>query len=133
MSELVWSKVLLTTADAPGGPSGALAGRYADDDDPALTPIFHALTRGGWRSRQESPADAATAAARTESTPGTADPIETFRRDPLGAPLPAAAPAPEPAPAGRRRAGAHAAPELRRSGRHHRHLTPVDGTDGTAT
>lgn len=31
-------------------------GRHAFDEDAELTPIFHALTRGGWRARQHEPA-----------------------------------------------------------------------------
>jgi hypothetical protein len=52
-------------------------------DDALLTPIFHALARGGWRSRQHEPA--------TTGAPTPAwqpDPVERFRRDPLGAPVP---------------------------------------------
>jgi hypothetical protein len=47
------------------------AGRHALDEDALLTPIFAALTRGGWRQRQR-----ATTAQ------------ERFRRDPLTAPIP---------------------------------------------
>ena len=46
-------------------------GRHALDEDAALTPIFAALTRSGWRQRQR-----ATTAQ------------ERFRRDPLTAPIP---------------------------------------------
>lgn len=47
------------------------AGRHAFDEDAELTPIFSALTRGGWRQRQsEYSAE------------------ERFRRDPLTAPIP---------------------------------------------
>jgi hypothetical protein len=76
------------------------AGRHALDEDAVLAPIFHALTRGGWRRRQHERAG---------------DPVEEFRRDPLTAPVPVQAieaqiPAPVPAdrPGGRRRRGAHA-------------------------
>lgn len=139
MSERAWGHggLLMEAGDVLG------TGRHAVEEDAALTPIFHALTRGGWRTRQESPADAAAA-----TSPGTqaavTDPLETFRRDPLGAPLPANAPpaataeplsAPTPASTPedeyntgrRRRTGAHAVPEVRRNGRHHRRLVPVDG------
>lgn len=51
-------------------------GRHAFDEDAALTPIFHALTRGGWRSRQHEPA----------APPP--DAVDAFRRDPLTAPIP---------------------------------------------
>jgi hypothetical protein len=50
-------------------------GRHALDEDALHTPIFAALSRGGWRRRQES------AAATVPS-------VEDFRRDPLTAPLP---------------------------------------------
>ena len=50
-------------------------GRHALDEDALHTPIFAALSRGGWRRRQES------AAAAVPS-------VENFRRDPLTAPLP---------------------------------------------
>ena len=50
-------------------------GRHALDEDALHTPIFAALSRGGWRRRQES-----TAAAVPS--------VENFRRDPLTAPLP---------------------------------------------
>jgi hypothetical protein len=49
-------------------------GRHALDEDALHTPIFAALSRGGWRRRQES-------AAAVPS-------VEDFRRDPLTAPLP---------------------------------------------
>ena len=50
-------------------------GRHALDEDALHTPIFAALSRGGWRRRQES------AAAAVPS-------VEDFRRAPLTAPLP---------------------------------------------
>ena len=50
-------------------------GRHALDEDALHTPIFAALSRGGWRRRPES------AAAAVPS-------VEDFRRDPLTAPLP---------------------------------------------
>jgi len=50
-------------------------GRHALDEDALHTPIFAALSRGGWRRRQES------AAAAVPS-------VENFRRDTLTAPLP---------------------------------------------
>lgn len=67
---------------APGAPSG----KHAFDEDDALTPIFTALARG--------------------------EAVDEFRRDPLGAPIPAQAlvaaltrvPAPAPRRSGRRRA-----------------------------
>jgi hypothetical protein len=94
---------------------GSAAGRHAVNEDAVMTPIFHALTRGGWRSRQHAPAPEA---------PVGADPLDAFRRDPLTAPIPVQAlaytPAPSYPPSSRRPAvGAHAMPEAR-SGRHHR-------------
>jgi len=54
-------------------------GRHALDEDALHTPIFAALSRGGWRRRQaESPA----------SVPSPVPSVEDFRRDPLTAPLP---------------------------------------------
>jgi hypothetical protein len=94
-------------------------GRHAFNEDAVLTPIFHALTRGGVRRQRHELRSAA-------------DPVEDFRRNPLTAPIPVQALAPvaapsqpwartpaEPAPAGsgRRRAGGR--------GRHHRRLEVV--------
>jgi hypothetical protein len=81
VSELVtdldrWVATRYPNADEDWGPAG---GRHAYDEDAALTPIFHALTRGDRRSRQYEP----TAPTRT------ADPMDEFRRDPLTAPIPA--------------------------------------------
>jgi hypothetical protein len=78
---------------------GPVEGRHAYNEDAALTPIFHALTRGGWQSRQHEPAAA----------PHPADPVDQFRRDPLTAPIPAQA-----AVSGRSRR------ELPETGRHRR-------------
>jgi hypothetical protein len=96
------------------------SGRHAFDEDAALTPIFHALNRGGWRGRQQEPA------ARP------VDAVDEFRRDPLTAPIPvqvfAAAdrPATRPAPPARRRSrAAHALIEPRDGGRHHFRLEPA--------
>ena len=98
MSELVtdldwWAATRYPSADDEWGPA---SGRHADNDDAALTPIFHALTRGGWRSRQHEPAHAA-------------DPVDEFQRDPLTAPIPVRPPA-----SNRRRR------ELPETGRHRR-------------
>jgi hypothetical protein len=54
-------------------------GRHALDEDALHTPIFAALSRGGWRRRQQEGA-----AATASSVPS----VEDFRRDPLTAPLP---------------------------------------------
>src|SRR4051812_36201269 len=53
-------------------------GRHALDEDALHTPIFAALSRGGWRRRQQEGAAAVSSAS----------PVEDFRRDPLTAPLP---------------------------------------------
>ena len=93
-------------------------GRHAFNEDAVLTPIFHALTRGGLRRQRHE----------LRSAP---DPVEDFRRNPLTAPIPVQALAPVPAPsqpwrrtpaeptrrAGRRRAAGR--------GRHHRRLEVV--------
>lgn len=147
--------------ETTGSRARRTVGRHAAEDDPTLTPIFHALTRGGWPNLQESPADAAAAAepgerasgsvetgtearsvetetaaeptetANAGSDPTETDPLETFRRDPLGAPLPtqvlAAVPPSHRRSTGRRRAETHAAAEEHRSGRHHRRLVPLEG------
>jgi hypothetical protein len=94
-----WAATRYPNIDEDWGPA---VGRHAYNEDAALTPIFHALTRGGWRSRQHE----ATPAARS------ADPVDQFDRDPLAAPIPVHTLA--SAPADRRR---RAEPE---SGRHHR-------------
>jgi hypothetical protein len=51
----------------------ATGGRHALDEDAFQTPIFHALSRGGLRRRQQDQA---------------AESLEQFRRDPLTAPIP---------------------------------------------
>jgi hypothetical protein len=103
-------------------------GRHAFNEDAVLTPIFHALTRGGWRSRQHEPA------AQQQPPRASADPVDEFRRDPLTAPIPVQAMVPPPVPSWRRPAvGAHAVPEARQElaehGRHHHRREPV----GTST
>jgi len=105
VSELVtdvdwWAATRYPNIDDDWGPA---AGRHAYNEDAALTPIFHALTRGGWRSRQHEPSSA----ARTPDA-RPADAVDRFRRDPLTAPIPAQGLAPA---SGR---------EQRESGRHHR-------------
>ena len=59
-----------------GGPTG---GRHALDEDAVQTPIFAALTRGEWRSRQQE---------RAVACADSADSLAEFRRDPLTAPIP---------------------------------------------
>jgi hypothetical protein len=93
-----WAATRYPNIDEEWGPA---VGRHAYNEDAALTPIFHALTRGGWRSRQQE----ATPAARP------AEPVDQFDRDPLAAPIPVHALG--SVPADRRRGE----PE---SGRHHR-------------
>ncbi|WP_219418811.1 hypothetical protein [Pseudonocardia nigra] len=93
-------------------------GRHALDEEAVLTPIFHALTRGGWRSRQHEPA------APSVPPRAAADPVDAFRRDPLTAPIPVQALVPAPTPSWRRAAGPQAVPPARHArpddGHHHR-------------
>ena len=91
-----WAATRYPNADEDWAPA---VGRHAYNEDAALTPIFHALTRGGWRSRQYEPAP----------PPRMVDPVDEFRRDPLTAPIPVQA----IAATWRRR-------ELPETGRHHR-------------
>jgi hypothetical protein len=69
-----------------------------------MRPIFHALTSGGWRSRQHEP-------VARHAVP---DSVDAFRRDPLTAPIPPQIPAQALAPTltatrrRRRASGAHA-------------------------
>jgi hypothetical protein len=67
-----WAATRYPRADEEWGPA---SGRHAHNDDAELTPIFHALTRGGWRGRQHEPAY-------------EADPVDEFDREPLTAPIP---------------------------------------------
>lgn len=118
MSDLVTANRYATTDDG-WSTATRRQGRHAFDEDAALTPIFHALTRGGWRSRQHEQA-----AAQRQSRQPVGDPVEAFRRDPLTAPIPVI-PAEPPAASSRGQAsGAHAAvpearPEMDATGRHH--------------
>jgi hypothetical protein len=98
-----WAATRYPDIDEDWGPA---IGRHAYDEDAALTPIFHALRRGGRRSRPHEPAVAAR----------PADPVDQFRRDPLTAPIPVQAFA--PAQPGRRRR------EQPETGRHHRTRDP---------
>jgi hypothetical protein len=94
------------------------SGRHAVDDDAVLTPIFHALSRGGVRSRGD-------VRSRGERSRG-GDEVAEFRRDPLTAPIPlqvlvAAAvstPRRTAVEGPRRRRAAHALTEPRGGGRH---------------
>ncbi|GAA2869462.1 hypothetical protein GCM10010472_28520 [Pseudonocardia halophobica] len=84
--------------------TGPFPGRHASRTEIAAeTPIFHALTVGGWRGRQSEQTPRQAPARR----PGrrSAEALDDFRRDPLTAPIPVQAystltarPAP-PAPA----------------------------------
>jgi hypothetical protein len=102
VSELVtdldwWAATRYPSADEEWGPA---SGRHAYNEDAALTPIFHALTRGGWRGRQHEPAC---------SADHQADPVDESDREPLTAPIPVRS----PASARRRR-------EQQETGRHRR-------------
>jgi hypothetical protein len=113
-----------TRYPTPEDDSRSTTGRHAFNEDAVLTPIFHALTRGGWRSRQHEPA------AQSLPSRPVADPVDEFRRDPLTAPIPVQALVPPPTPSWRRPAvGAHAVPEARQElaeqGRHHRRREPL--------
>lgn len=79
------------------------SGRHAFSEDAVLTPIFHALTRGRSRGRRPEPAPL-----------GPVDAVETFRRNPLTAPMPV-----QPLEAAPSRA------DRRSRGRHHRRLEAV--------
>lgn len=111
MSDLVrgqggWSATRLPTADNEWDSSAD--GRHAFIEDAELTPIFHAMTRGAWRTRQHE---------QVQAAPRPADPVDEFRRDPLTAPIPVQALGSSSA-APTRRSGAHALADSH--GRHHR-------------
>jgi hypothetical protein len=86
--------------------TGPFPGRHASRTEIAAeTPIFHALTVGGWRRRQHEPTarrEAQRDATRTRPARRSAEALDEFRRDPLTAPIPvqaftaAAAPAAPP-------------------------------------
>jgi hypothetical protein len=72
------------------------SGRHALDEDALLTPIYHALARGGWRrggGRRPEPESDPAPAAR----PVPLEEIIAFQRDPLTAPIPIQALGPAPA------------------------------------
>ena len=74
--------------------TGPFPGRHASRTEIAAeTPIFHALTVGGWRSRQQEQPTARPARRSAEA-------LDEFRRDPLTAPIPVQAFAAPAAPAG---------------------------------
>jgi hypothetical protein len=110
VSELVtdldwWAATRYPNADEEWGPA---SGRHAYNEDAALTPIFHALTRGGWRGRQQEPAYPADHQADHRAD-HQVEPVDEFDRDPLTAPIPV-----EPPVSTRRRR------ERRETGRHRR-------------
>ena len=126
MSELVTDLDWLAAARYPNADDdwGPAPGRHSYSEDAALTPIFHALSRSGWRSRQHDPAGAQNVVmqnvgaqnvgAQNYPTQRTsADPVDAFRRDPLTAPIPVQALAPTTTAPRRRR-------DRPESGRHHR-------------
>ncbi|MFC5996074.1 hypothetical protein ACFQE5_17855 [Pseudonocardia hispaniensis] len=119
-------RAALLASDQPS----PILGRHASRSEIAAeTPIFHALTAGGWRSRQHEPA-AAPVPPAPRARP--VDPMVAFRRDPLTAPIPVQALIPPREAATRHRGcatgGAHALPEP--SGRHHRSTRVRTGIDG---
>lgn len=91
--------------------------RHAFNEDAVLTPIFHALTTGGWEARQHEPAASHRLGSRRP------DPVAEFRRDPLTAPIPAQSVADTAVPEQPwRRSSPHLRPvdQLTDSGRHRR-------------
>ena len=130
MSDLVRGQGGRATARYPAAHDAATdirwgspaTGRHAFDEDAALTPIFHALTRGGWRSRQH---DSATMHAARQAAFGP-DPVDEFHRDPLTAPIPVQVLVPAPTRSSPV-IGTLAMSESERyeQGRHHRRRQPV--------
>jgi hypothetical protein len=95
-----WAASRYPDADEEWGPA---AGRHAYNEDAALTPIFHALTRGGWRGRQHEPG------ASSYVDDHVTDPVDEFEfeRDPLTAPIPDQAPTAARSRRDRRETGRH--------------------------
>ncbi|GAA4541746.1 hypothetical protein GCM10023175_16120 [Pseudonocardia xishanensis] len=95
--------------------TGPFPGRHASRTEIAAeTPIFHALTVGGWRSRQHEPSAREGRRENPRPPRRSAEALDEFRRDPLTAPIPVQAyssltPALTPAPA--LPASAQAAPQ----------------------
>jgi hypothetical protein len=111
VSELVTDLDWLAATRYPNADDdwGPATGRHSYSEDAALTPIFHALSRSGWSSRQHDPVVPPTRPVQRSA----GDPVDAFRRDPLTAPIPVQALAPAASATRRRR-------EQRESGRHHR-------------
>jgi hypothetical protein len=113
------SNLATTGYDTFGSDRDAPSGRHALSEDAVLTPIFHALTRGGLRATRRP--DSARPA-------NPLDPIEQFRRDPLTAPIPLQALMAVPSQPWRRQPtepSQHATGRRSRRGRHHRRLELV--------
>jgi hypothetical protein len=119
-----WAATRYPNPDDDWAPS---AGRHAYHEDAELTPIFHALSRGGWRGRQHEPAAPPAARgpvrdeliafirAARESLDDPADQIDELRHEPLRtliAPPEQRSSPPDYTPRRRRHA--------RSEGRHHR-------------
>ncbi len=103
--------VRFPVGETDGGP---FPGRHASRAEIAAeTPIFHALTVGGWRSRQHEPS----AAVRPTVT---ADPLKAFSRDPLTAPIPIQALVPASVPA-------QTSPRTRRAASEGKNVVPEQG------
>lgn len=115
----------LPVAESDGGP---FPGRHENGAQVAAeTPIFHALTVGGWRSRQQEPVAPATGQARPVAL---IDPLTAFRRDPLTAPIPvqalASASVPEQPIELTRHSGRDGTRDIpEQTGGRHRRLSPV--------
>jgi hypothetical protein len=80
--------------------TGPFPGRHASRTEIAAeTPIFHALTAGGWRGRRHEPTARREALAdRTRPARRSAEALDEFRRDPLTAPIPVQALSAAPSP-----------------------------------
>lgn len=81
------------TVSGGGSDSWPFPGKHEMHDEIAEeTPIFHALTVGGWRTRQRRGEDRTGRGVRSVHRPTvsrTADELAAFHSDPLHAPVPA--------------------------------------------